>query len=93
MLTQFSSAEEAAIASAKDITERFKRGFVVFPVLDGEIVRQHYLSEGGAKNGMRRMVRNLCGYCGHNSVNPNELYEKLIASKRLTFLTVQPTLP
>lgn len=88
---QFSSAEEAAIASAKDMAERFKRGFVVFPVLDGEIVRQHYPSVGGAKNSMRRMVANLRWQ--HNSVNPSELYEKLIASKRLTFLTVKPTLP
>lgn len=87
----FSSAEDAAIATLKNYTERFKRGHVVFPVLDGQIVFQHYLSEGGAKNSMRRMVADL--RWSHNSVSPNELYTKLIASGRLTFLTVKPTLP
>lgn len=93
MTSSFSSAQEAAIDSLKDQAEKFKRGFVIFPVLDGQVIRQHYPNVGGAKNSMRRMVRNLCGWCGHNSVNPDELYENLVSSKRLTFLTVKPTLP
>lgn len=89
----FSSAEGAAIASAKHSIESLRQASVVFPVLDGEIVRRSYNSVGAAKNSMRRIITNLTEYYGHNSVDPKALYEKLLSSKRLTFLVVKPTLP
>lgn len=93
MSAQFSSAEDAAIASFKHNAERWTKGSVVFPVLDGEVLRHPYTKIGGAKNSMRLSFKNLTAYCGHNSVNGDLLYEKLVASGRLTFLTVKPTLP
>ena len=89
----FSSAEDAAIAATKHSLESLRQTSVVFPVLDGEIVRRSYNSVGAAKNSMRRIVTNLTEYYGHNSVDPKRLYAKLLSSGRLTFLTVKPTLP